>query len=69
MLIKEVQGQYQELADQDQDQDQIQERERERLRLSAFLGDRGHRGPYKPCNNNLYMGIVIFPHIDNKSLT
>ena len=46
------------------------ERERERLSLSAFLG--GHQGPYspyKPCNHNLYIGIVIFPHIDNPQTT
>ena len=23
------------------------------------------QGPYKPCNNNLYSGIIIFPHTDN----
>ena len=30
--------------------------------------DSGHRGPcspYKPCNHNLYIGIIIFPHKDN----
>ena len=47
------------------------EREREREREIKFIGlfgDRGHRGPYspyKPCNHNLYIGIIIFPHIDN----
>ena len=43
-------------------------REREILSLSAFLRTKGHRGPYspyKPCNHNLYIGIIIFPHIDN----
>ena len=57
--------------------------ERERLSLSAFLRereikfiglfeDRGHRGPYspyKPFNHNLYIGIIIFPHIDNPQST
>ena len=48
--------------------------ERERLSLSAFLGTRGHRGPYspyKPCNHNLYIGIIIFPefpHWDNPQI-
>ena len=30
--------------------------------------DSVHRGPcspYKPCNHNLHIGIIIFPHIDN----
>ena len=47
-------------------------RERERLSLSAFLGNRGHRGaysPYKPLNHNLYIGIIIFPHNDNPQST
>ena len=40
-----------------------------------FIGlfeDRGHRGPYspyKPFNHNLYIGIIIFPHIDNPQST
>ena len=51
------------------------ERERERERDIKFIGlsgDRGHHGPYspyKPCNNNLYIGIVNFPHIDNPKST
>ena len=47
-------------------------RERERLSLSAFLRTRGHQGPYspyKPFNHNLYIGIIIFPHIDNPQST
>ena len=44
-------------------------REREILSLSAFFEDRGHRGPYKPFNHNLYIGIIIFPHIDNPQST
>ena len=43
------------------------ERERE-VKFICLFGDRGHRGPYspyKPCNHNLYIGIIIFPHIDN----
>ena len=41
------------------------ERERERERERE---DRGHRDPYSPytpCNHNLYIGIVIFPHIQS----
>ena len=50
-------------------------RERERERDIKFIGlfeDRGHRGPYspyKPFNHNLYIGIIIFPHIDNPQST
>ena len=48
---------------------------REREREIKFIGlfeDRGHRGPYspyKPFNHNLYIGIIIFPHIDNPQST
>ena len=28
-------------------------------------GDRGPYSPYKLCNYILYIGIIIFPHIDN----
>ena len=49
------------------------ERERERvIKFIGLFGDRGHRGPYspyKPCNHNLYIGIIIFPHIDNPQST
>ena len=47
------------------------EREREMKFISLFV-DRGHRGPYrpyKPCNQNLYIGIIIFPRIDNPQST
>ena len=47
------------------------ERERE-IKFIGLFGDRGHRGPYspyKPCNHNLYIGIIIFPHIDNPQST
>ena len=40
------------------------------LSLSVF-SDRGHRGPYspyKPCNHNIYIGIIIFPDIDVHNL-
>ena len=47
--------------------------ERERaIKFIGLFGDRGHRGPYspyKPCNHNLYIGIIIFPHIDNPQST
>ena len=45
-----------------------QERERE-IKFIGLFEDRGHRGPYKPFNHNLYIGIIIFPHIDNSQST
>ena len=39
------------------------------IKFIGLFGDRGHRGPYKPCNHNLYIGIIIFPHIDNPRST
>ena len=53
------------------------ERERERegwgdIKFIALFWDRAHRGPcssYKPCNHNLYIGIIIFPHISNPQST
>ena len=36
------------------------ERERDRERIY---------NPYKPCNHNLHIGIIIFPHIDNPQST
>ena len=45
------------------------ERETERLSLSAFLGTSGPYSPYQPCNRNLYIGIIIFPHIDHPQST
>ena len=44
-------------------------RERELLNLPFFLGQRGPCNPYKQCNHNLYIGIIIFPHIDNTHST
>ena len=47
----------------------VKERE---IKFISLLGDRGHRGPYSPyksCNHNLYIGIIIFPHIDNPKST
>ena len=35
------------------------------MKFIGLFGDRGHCGPHKPCNHNLYIGIIIFPHIDN----
>ena len=46
-------------------------RERE-IKFISLFEDRGHRGPYspyKPCNHNLHIGIIIFPHIDNPQST
>ena len=43
--------------------------------VSDFNGlsvDSGQRGPYslyKPCNHCLYIGIIIFPNIDNPQST
>ena len=42
------------------------------IKFISLFGDRGHRGPYSPyklCNHNLYIGIIIFPHIDNPQST
>ena len=44
----------------------VPERDRERLSLLAFSGT---YSPYKPCNHNQYIGIIIFPHIDNPQST
>ena len=38
------------------------------INLNSLFGDSGHWGPYspyKPCNYSLYIGIIIFPHINN----
>ena len=46
-------------------------RERE-IKFIGLFEDRGHRGPYspyKPFDHNLYIGIIIFPHIDNPQST
>ena len=46
-------------------------RERE-IKFIGLFENRGHRGqcsPYKPFNHNLYIGIIIFPHIDNPQST
>ena len=32
--------------------------------LSGDSGQPGPYSPYKPCNHSLYIGIIIFPHID-----
>ena len=34
-------------------------------KFNRLLGDIGHRGPCKPSNHDLYIKIIIFPHIDN----
>ena len=42
------------------------------IKFIDLFGDRGHRGPYspyKPCNHNPYIGIIIFPHTDNPQST
>ena len=46
-------------------------RERD-IKFIGLFEDKGHRGPYspyKPCNHNLYIGMIIFPHIDNPQST
>ena len=53
------------------DQFIVRERERE-IKFIGLFESRGHRGPYspyKPFNHNLYIGIIIFPHIDNPQYT
>ena len=38
------------------------------IKFNILSGDSGQQGPYspyKPCNHSLYIGIIIFPHIDN----
>ena len=38
------------------------------IEFNGLCGDSGQRGPYSPyksCNHSLYIGIIIFPHIDN----
>ena len=42
------------------------------IKFIGLFEDRGHRAPYspyKPFNHNLYIGIIIFPHIDNPQST
>ena len=42
------------------------------IKFNSLSGDSGQRGPYspyKPCNHSLYIGIIIFPHIDNTQST
>ena len=42
------------------------------IKFIGLFENRGHQGPYspyKPCNHNLYIGIIIFPHIDNPQST
>ena len=37
------------------------------IKFNDFPWDGGQRGPYnpyKPCDHNLYTGIIIFPHVD-----
>ena len=49
----------------------VMQRERE-IKFISLFENRGHRGsysPYKPFNHNLYIGIIIFPHIDNPQST
>ena len=49
----------------------LNERERE-IKFIGLFENRGHQGPYssyKPFNHNLYIGIIIFPHIDNPQYT
>ena len=39
------------------------------LRPFSDSRQRGPYSPYKPCHHNLYIGITIFPHIDNTQST
>ena len=52
----------------------IQRKRQREIKFIGLFGDRGHRGPYSPfkqCYHNLYIGIIIFPHISYrlKSMT
>ena len=41
------------------------------IKFDGLFGDSGHRGPYSPyklCNHSLYIGIIIFLHMDNTNL-
>ena len=49
-------------------EEEEKEKEEREIKFISLFGDRGHWGPYSPyklCNHNLYIGIIIFPHIDN----
>ena len=42
------------------------------IEFNGLSGDSGERGPYSPyktCTHSLYIGIIIFPHIDNPQST
>ena len=42
------------------------------IKFNSLSGDSGQRGPYSPyklCNHSLYIGIIIFPRIDNTQST
>ena len=42
------------------------------IKFNSLFGTARHWGPYspyKPCNHNLYIGIIIFPHTDNTQYT
>ena len=36
------------------------------IRFNGLTWDGGHRGPYKPCNHNLYIGIISVAHFADK---
>ena len=47
-------------------------KEQREIKFIGLFEDRGHRGPYSPYktfNHNLYIGTIIFPHIDNPQST
>ena len=39
------------------------------IKFNSLSGDSRQRGPYKQCTRSLYIGIIIFPHIDNTQYT
>ena len=39
------------------------------IKFISLFGDREHQGPYKLCNHNIYIGIIVFPHIDDPQST
>ena len=39
------------------------------IKFNSLLGTADPCSPYKLCNYNLYIGIIIFPHIVNTQST
>ena len=39
------------------------------IKFNRLFGNSGQPGPYKSSNHSLYIGIIIFPHINNPQST